>query len=139
MHFEFDTKIRVRYAEVDRMGYVYYGNYATFFESARTEMLRSLGYTYKEWEDNGILLPVREMKIRYHAPAFYDDLLTVRTIIKNIPAARISFFHEIFNEKGDMLCTGNLDLVFVSKETGRPTRAPQEFIDAILLSAPPGD
>ena len=139
MHFEFDTKIRVRYAEVDRMGYVYYGNYATFFESARTEMLRSLGYTYKEWEDNGIMLPVREMQIRYHAPAFYDDLLTVRTIIKKIPAARINFFHEIFNENGDMLCTGNLDLVFVSKETGRPARAPREFIDAILLSAPPGD
>jgi len=139
MHFEFDTKIRVRYAEVDRMGYVYYGNYATFFESARTEMLRSLGYTYKEWEDNGIMLPVREMHIRYHAPAMYDDLLTVRTIIKKIPAARISFFHEIFNQDGNLLCTGNLDLVFISKETGRPTRAPQEFIDAILLSVGPAD
>jgi acyl-CoA thioester hydrolase len=135
MHFEFDTQIRVRYAEVDRMGYVYYGNYATYFESARTEMLRSLGFSYKNWEDNGILLPVREMHIRYHAPAFYDDLITIRTIINKLPAARISFFHEIFNENGEMLCTGNLDLVFVNKETGHPIRAPQEFLDAILLSA----
>ena len=81
MHFQYDTKIRVRYAEADRMGYVYYGNYATYFESARTEMLRSLGFSYKDWEDNGIILPVREMHIRYRNPAFYDDLLTIRTII----------------------------------------------------------
>jgi acyl-CoA thioester hydrolase len=135
VHFEFDTKIRVRYAEADRMGYVYYGNYATYFESARTEMLRSLGFTYKQWEDSGIKLPVREMHIRYHSPAYYDDLLTVRTIIRELPAARIRFFHEIFNEKGEIICTGNLDLVFVNSETGRPARAPQEFLDAILRYA----
>jgi len=139
MHFQFNTQIRVRYAEADRMGYVYYGNYATYFEAARTEMLRSLGFTYKEWEDRGIILPVREMHIRYHAPAYYDDLLTVRTIIRELPAARISFFHEIFNERGEMLCSGNLDLVFMSKESGRPARAPEEFIDALLHAAQSGD
>ena len=135
MHYQFDTKIRVRYAETDRMGYVYYGNYATYFEVARTEMLRSLGFTYKEWEDSGIILPVREMHIRYFAPAIYDDLLTVRTIIRELPAARISFHHEVYNEKGEKLCAGNLDLVFVNSETGRPTRAPREFTDAIIRSA----
>jgi acyl-CoA thioester hydrolase len=135
MHFQFDTQVRVRYAEADRMGYVYYGNYATYFEVARTEMLRSLGFTYREWEDSGILLPVRELHIRYHAPAFYDDLLTVRTIIKELPAARISFFHEIFNEKEELLCSGNLDLVFISRESGRPTRAPKEFLDAMIRAA----
>ncbi len=132
MHFQYDTKIRVRYAEADRMGYVYYGNYAMYFEFARTEMLRSLGFTYREWEDSGIILPVREMYIRYHSPAFYDDLLTVRTIIRELPAARIRFFHEIFNEKGDLICKGNLDLVFVNRDTGRPTRAPKQFLDAIM-------
>ena len=139
MHYEFDTKIRVRYKEADRMGYVYYGNYATYFEVARTEMLRSLGFTYKGWEDSGVILPVREFHIRYHNPAHYDDLLTVRTIIRELPAARIRFFHEVYNEKDELLCTGNLDLVFVNSETGRPTRAPKEFLDAIMDSIKPED
>ena len=117
------------------MGYVYYGNYATYFEVARTEMLRSLGFTYKEWEDKGIILPVREMNIRYHAPSFYDDLLTVRTILKDLPTARISFHHEVYNEKNDKLCTGNIDLVFINSKTGRPIRAPKEFLEAIMRSA----
>lgn len=135
MYFQFDTQIRVRYAEADRMGYVYYGNYATYFEVARTEMLRSLGFTYKEWEDKGIILPVREMNIRYHAPSFYDDLLTVRTILKDLPTTRISFHHEVYNEKNDKLCTGNIDLVFINSKTGRPIRAPKEFLEAIMRSA----
>ena len=139
MHFQYDTRIRVRYAEADRMGYVYYGNYATYFEVARTEMLRSLGFTYREWEDSGIILPVREMHIRYHAAARYDDLLTVRTEIRDLPAARIRFFHEIFNEKGDLLCSGNLDLVFISRKSGRPTRAPGEFLQALLHGPQTGE
>lgn len=131
MHFWFDTKIRVRYAEADRMGYVYYGNYAMYFESARTEMLRSLGFSYREWEDSGIILPVRELQIRYHAPAFYDDLLTIRTIIKEKPDVRITFFHEVFSEKGEKTCTGSLVLVFVNSETRKPTRAPKIFLKAL--------
>jgi acyl-CoA thioester hydrolase len=132
MHFQHDTKIRVRYKDADRMGYVYYGNYATYFEVARTDMLRDLGFSYKEWEDAGILLPVRELHIRFHNPAHYDDLLTVRTIIREMPAARIRFFHEVYNQDEELLCTGNLDLVFVDSATRRPRRAPQEFLDAIL-------
>jgi acyl-CoA thioester hydrolase len=131
MFFQFDTKIRVRYAEADRMGYVYYGNYAMYFESARTEMLRSLGFSYREWEDNGIILPVREFQIRYHVPAYYDDLLTIRTIIKERPAARITFHHEVYNEKGEKTCTGSLVLVFVDSITRRPTRAPEFFLKAL--------
>ena len=131
MHLKFDTKIRVRYAEADRMGYVYYGNYAMYFESARTEMLRSLGFSYREWEDNGIILPVRELQIRYLAPAFYDDLLTIRTIIKEKPDVRITFHHEVYNEKGEKTCTGILVLVFVNAETRRPTHAPGFFLKAL--------
>ena len=131
MFYQFDTKIRVRYAEADRMGYVYYGNYAMYFESARTEMLRSLGFSYREWEDNGIILPVREFQIRYHAPAYYDDLLTIRTIIKEKPSARITFHHEVYNEKGDKTCTGSLVLVFVNSESRRPTCAPEFFLKAL--------
>jgi len=135
MHFQFDTKIRVRYAEADRMGYVYYGNYPMYFESARTEMLRSLGFSYREWEDSGIILPVRELQIRYHAPAFYDDLLTIRTIIKEKPDVRITFFHEVFNEKDEKTCTGSLVLVFVNSETRKPTRAPKIFLKALEESS----
>lgn len=131
MNFSHEIKIRVSYAEADRMGYVYYGNYAIYFEKARTEMLRSLGYTYKDWEDSGLVLPVREMKIRYHNPAFYDDMLTVRTIVRERPAARITFHHEVFNEQGVKLCTGSLVLVFVNAETRRPRMAPEEFLRAL--------
>ena len=131
MHFKHESKIRVRYAEADRMGYVYYGNYAMYFETARTEMLRSLGYTYKGWEDSGIILPVREMNIRYHSPAFYDDLLTVHTLITEIPSARITFNHEVYNEQGVKLCSGSIVLVFINSETRRPTRAPEEFLQAL--------
>ena len=137
MHFKFETKIRVRYAEADRMGYVYYGNYAMYFEAARTEMLRSLGFTYKGWEDSGLILPVREMSIRYHAPAFYDDLLVVHTLIKERPAARITFDHEVYNEKGEKLCTGQIVLVFVDEKSRRPTRAPEEFLRALDKAADP--
>ena len=131
MDFSFETKIRVRYAEADRMGYVYYGNYAMYFETARTEMLRSLGFTYKGWEDSGLILPVREMSIRYHSPAYYDDLLTVRTIIREKPAARITFNHEVHNKDGLKLCTGTIVLVFVNAETRRPMLAPDEFLKTL--------
>lgn len=120
------------------MGYVYYGNYATYFEAARTEMLRSLGFTYRQWEDSGIILPVRELHIRYHSPAYYDDLLTIRTIVKEMPVARIRFHHEVFNEEGTLICTGQLDLVFVDRETRKPTRAPGEFLDALKKRSDPG-
>ena len=135
MHFHFDTQIRVRYAEADRMGYVYYGNYAMYFESARTEWLRKLGFSYRDWEDSGILLPVRELKVRYHAPAYYDDLLTIRTIIKEKPLVRITFHHEVYNEKGEKTCTGSVMLVFVDSKTRRPIRAPKYFLEALENAA----
>ena len=131
MHFTHETNIRVRYAEADRMGYVYYGHYAMYFETARTEMLRTLGYTYKGWEDSGMILPVRELNIRYHSPAFYDDLLTIRTLIDERPAARITFHHEVHNEKGVKLCTGTVVLVFLNAKTRRPMLAPEEFLNAL--------
>ena len=131
MHLEFESKIRVRYAEADRMGYVYYGNYAMYFETARTEMLRSFGFSYREWEDSGIILPVRELQIRYHAPAYYDDLLTIRTILKEKPLVRITFHHEVLNEKGEKTCTGSVVLVFVDSKTRRPIRAPEFFLKAL--------
>ncbi len=77
--------IRVRYADTDQMGYVYYGTYANYYEEARSESIRALGFPYKEMELNGLMLPVTRMNIKYIAPAFYDEMITVRTMICELP------------------------------------------------------
>jgi acyl-CoA thioester hydrolase len=125
--FSSEIKIRVRYAETDRMGYVYYGNYATYFEVARVESLRIMGMTYKDMEDEGIILPVLDYQIKFIKPAYYDDLLTIKTVIKNIPGARINFEYETFNEKKVLLNIANTTLVFINKNTLKPCAAPDYF------------
>ncbi len=121
---EHTINIRVRYAEVDRMGYVYYGNYATYFEVARVETLRTLGVTYKELEDDGIILPVLDFAVKYVKPAFYDDELTIKTCISKNPTARIHFDFETKNTNGDLLNTATVTLVFVNRATGKPCLPP---------------
>ena len=113
-----EVKIRVRYAETDRMGYVYYGNYATYFEVARVEALRNLGFSYRSLEDEGIILPVLDFSIRYRRPAYYDDELTIRTIVPEMPAARIKFEYEVLNAAGTVITTAATTLVFIDKNTG---------------------
>ncbi len=122
--FQHSYKLRVRYAETDRMGYVYYGNYATYFEVARVEALRSLGITYKELEDDGILLPVLEYKAKYFKPAFYDDELRIETKISQKPGIRIMFEYSVFNQESVELVKGETTLVFVSAANGKPTKPP---------------
>ena len=96
--YEFNVRLRVRYAETDQMGYCYYGNYAQYFEVARVETLRSLGVSYKEIEDNGILLPVSDYQIKYILPAFYDEELNIKCVIKEISEFKIKFEYPLFNE-----------------------------------------
>ena len=127
--FVFDHQIRVRYAETDQMGYVYYGNYAAFYEIARTEMLRSTGISYKELEDMGVMLPVTELKTKYLKPGKYDDLITIRVTIRKKPAIRIIFEYELFNESGELLNQGETTLVFVNMEKNKPCMPPQIFQD----------
>lgn len=126
--FTFETKIRVRYAETDQMGYVYYGNYATYYEVARVEMLRSLGTSYKAMEDRGVMLPVTELQVRYHKPILYDEVVTIRVSIPELPSVRIRFQYELFNQKGELANSGETTLVFVDMERNRPCRAPEDFI-----------
>jgi acyl-CoA thioester hydrolase len=126
-----EVKIRVRYAETDQMGYVYYGNYAVYFEVARVEALRELGMNYKDLEAKGIMLPVHTFTVKYNKPAFYDELLTVRTRIKEIPKVRAGFSHEVFNEKMELLTTGEVTVVFIDIQSKRPIRAPQDFLKKI--------
>jgi acyl-CoA thioester hydrolase len=124
-------QLRVRYGETDRMGYCYYGNYAEYFEVARVEALRNLGFSYKKLEDEGILLPVLEYKIKYLKPAFYDDLLTLKTIIKELPTARIHFEYETYNEKNEKINLGETTLVFINKHTNRPCACPAAMTEAL--------
>lgn len=115
-----EIQIRVRYAETDKMGYVYYGNYATYFEVARVETFREVGFSYKEMEEAGILMPVMEYKTKYIRPARYDDLLTIKVVVKNQPTARILFEYEVYNEEGTLLTTAETTLVFINAVTNRP-------------------
>lgn len=129
--FSHDIQLRVRYGETDQMGYAYYGNYATYFEVARVETLRFLGLSYKKMEEDGILLPVLSYSTQYLKPAFYDDLLTIRTIVEKMPEARITFRYEVYNEAGTLLNKAETTLAFIQKETGRPRRLPDALKSAL--------
>ena len=122
--FKSETKIRVRYAETDQMGYCYYGNYAQYFEVARVEALRSLGVTYKTMEKNGIWLPVVDFSIKYLQPAYYDEELTILTNVVKEPTIRIFFTYETYNEKKEKINFGETSLVFLDKKLKKPVNCP---------------
>ena len=124
------ANIRVRYYDTDQMGIVYYGNYARFYEIGRVETLRHIGLTYKELEERGISMPVYDLISRFIRPAKYDDLLTIRVTIPQLPKTRLLFTYEIFNQDGQLLNTGQTTLVFVRTETGRPCTAPEDLVHA---------
>jgi acyl-CoA thioester hydrolase len=126
-----ETYIRVRYGETDQMGYVYYGNYAMYYEVGRVESLRKLGLTYKELEDMGVMMPVLENKSKFLSAALYDDNLKVVTTIREKPGVRIKFEYDIFNDEGKLIHQGETVLAFVDKKTGRPSRPPQVFQDVL--------
>lgn len=111
------------------MGYVYYGNYSTYFEVARVEALRSLGVSYKSLEDEGIMLPVLEYRIKYFKPAFYDDLLRIETVIDKLPSARIHFSYKTFQQDGTQVNEAETTLVFVDVKTGKPIAAPEHILE----------
>ena len=129
--FLHEIQIRVRYSETDQMGYVYYGNYAQYFEVARVESLRSLGITYKAMEAEGVMLPVLSFSINYFKPAFYDDLLTVKVRIPVLPKARILFEYETYNEAGVLLNKAGTTLVFINKSNGKPCAAPADVLESM--------
>ena len=127
--YSFETKIRVRYSETDQMSFVYYGVYAQYYEVGRVELLRSLGLTYKELEELGFALPVVNLNINYKKPAYYDDELTIRTTMKELPSAKITFYYEMVNANNELLNIGEVVLVFVNKETGKACFAPEIVIN----------
>jgi len=130
--YSFDYDYRIRYADIDQMGYMYYGNYAKLYEIGRVEALRSLGLRYRDFEETGIIMPVYENKSRFISPAKYDDLVTIRVIIKALPKVRIIFHYEIYDKQQTLLHTGETTLVFVKTSNNRITTCPEEITDRLL-------
>lgn len=123
--------LRVRYGETDPMKYVYYGNYAEYFEVARVELFRSIGMSYEAIEKRGIWLPVSEYKIKYLKPAYYDEILEIHTFIKNVPGVRITFDYEIFNESKQKITEASTTLYFMDAKKKKPIKCPDFLMELI--------
>ncbi|PJB12900.1 MAG: thioesterase [Flavobacteriales bacterium CG_4_9_14_3_um_filter_40_17] len=126
-----EINLRIRYGETDQMGYAYYGNYPQYLEVARVEWLRSLGFSYKKMEADGIMLPVISLNIQYLKPLTYDENITVKIYLKKTPTVRIEFDYEIFNEQKVLCSKANTQLVFVNMHNGKPVSAPDYLIERI--------
>ena len=130
--FSYDTQVRVRYGETDQMGYLYYGNYAQYYEVGRAEAIRALGISYKMLEEtHGILMPVMSLEMRFVRPALYDELLTVRTILREMPVENIVFHMEIFNERKKLVNGGRVKLCFVESKTNKTILTPPYLSDKL--------
>jgi acyl-CoA thioester hydrolase len=128
-----ETTIRVRYADTDQMSVVYYGNYAEYFEVGRTESIRQLGFTYKDLEAKGIMMPVVELHAKYLRPAKYDDLLTIRTTLRELPTDHKMEFHtEVLNENNKLLCTGRVVLFFLNMSDQKRAKMPSDMLEKYL-------
>lgn len=128
-----EIKIRVCYGDTDKMGVVYYGTYPRFYEAGRNELLRAHGITYKEIEEAGIVWPVRTLSITYLKPAFYDDLLTIRTIVDETPAVRFKIKTEIYNESGELINHAEVVLISTNPGTGKAMRTPGWLLEKLKL------
>lgn len=124
-----EEKIRVRYGETDQMGFLYHARYVDYYDVARSELLRRMGSSNKELEASGYMLPVIEVVSNYKNPAYYDDLLTVKVVVREMPTVKIRFDYEIFRENGECINTGHVVLAFMNAGTRRACRGPQWFMD----------
>lgn len=124
---------RVRYGEVDQMGFLYYGNYALFFEIGRAEMIRHLGYTYAQMEKEGILMPVVKMQSKYLRPAQYDDLIRIETTVKDlVQPSFITFHHKLYNESEELLHIGQVTLTFYGKKEEKRIPMPESLYSILI-------
>ncbi|HUN66570.1 MAG TPA: thioesterase family protein [Bacteroidota bacterium] len=126
-----DTEIRVRYADTDQMKFAYYGKFFEYFEQGRSDLLRQIGMPYPELEQMGYYLPVIEAHARYRKSARYDDLLIVRTVLRDPPQVRVRIEYEVRLRDGEVLAEGYTVHSFLNAENGRPTRAPEEFLRSV--------
>ncbi|MBT8288252.1 MAG: acyl-CoA thioesterase [Flavobacteriaceae bacterium] len=126
-------QIRIRYGETDQMGVVYHGNYAQYLEMGRIEWLRQFGISYKKMENDGIKLPVISLNLKFKKSAGYDDLITVVTNLKKLPTAKIEFYYEILNEKGEIVTEAETTLAFIDMKTNRPVRCPDFIFEKLRV------
>lgn len=125
------TFVKVRYAETDQMGVVHHGNYPQYLEIARLEWLNDLGISYKNMEENGIMLPVYELNLKYIKPVTFDEKLTIETHLREKPNVKIIFDYSVFNEKGDLVTSATSTLVFMDSKTRRPIRCPEYILERL--------
>ena len=130
MNFD-EIPIRVRYGETDQMGVVHHGNYALYLEMGRTEWLRKKGISYKQMEDDGIMLPVISMDLKLKKSALYDEVIKVKTTLPKLPAVKIEFNYEIYNDSGEILVTANTVLAFIDMKTKRPIKCPEHILEKL--------
>ncbi len=126
-----EIPIRVRYGETDQMGVVHHGNYALYLEMGRTEWLRKKGISYKQMEDDGVMLPVISMSLNFKKSALYDEVIKVKTTLLKMPSVKIEFNYEIYNERGDILVTANTVLAFIDMKTKRPIKCPDYILEKL--------
>ncbi len=129
--FTYFHQIRVRYGDTDQMGYVYYGNYGYYFEQARVEAVRSIGLTYREIEESGTIMPITRMNIKYIQPAHYDELLTVKTYVPQLPNRILVFKYEVYNEKKQLINEGETHMIFVDMHTKKIKSVPNILLDKL--------
>lgn len=129
--FTYTHQLRVFYGDTDQMGYVYYGNYGHYYEQARAEAIRSLGISYKQLEDSGTMMPITRMNIKYIQPAYYDEWLTIKTIIPRLPNRIIVFNYEIRNDKDVLINEAETQLIFIEMLTKRITSAPPLLLEKL--------
>jgi acyl-CoA thioester hydrolase len=127
----FEHKLRVEYHHTDQMGIVHHSNYIKFFEAARTEWLRAAGLTYAEMERRGVMMPIVDVQIKYRQPAYYDEMLSITTSVRELPMARMTFYYEIRGEDGREVASGMTTLGFIDSVTRRPQRVPQWLMEVL--------
>lgn len=125
-----ELDIFVRYSETDQMSFVYHGNYVKYFEMGRISWLKKLGFSYKKLEEDGIKLPVIDLKINFKQPALFDDKLTLITKLVKSPSYMIEFNYEILKD-GKIITLGYTKLIFLNSKTNKPVRCPKKILDAI--------
>lgn len=125
MSHVFAALVRVRYAETDQMGVVYYANYLAWFEVGRCEWLRSLGWTYREMEEHGTLLPVIEAHCEYRQPSRYDDEMLIRTTGALLSPVRLKFTYEVVRKGDGVIAAVGHTIHAATDATGRPRRLPE--------------
>lgn len=126
-----ENKIEIRYDEVDKMGYVYHGNYAKYYHISRTALMNQVGICDRELEEQNIILPIIELKVKYLKPVFYGDTIAVRTFLKELPASRMKFFHTVINQNNEIINEAESTLVFVDTDTRKPMRVPEKILKVL--------